>query len=114
MTKGEEACVSLETHFNSRIEAVDQRITSIESSAKEAIALATKAQDKRLDLLNEFRQQSETEGRKYFLTSTHEEYRKSVAGKLEELDRQISRLYGGIITVGAIGVANLVKLWMRQ
>jgi hypothetical protein len=114
MTKGEEACVSLKDHFDAIRAEQDKRIEQALTAAKEAVTKAEQAQERRLNLLNEFRAQSVEEGSKYFLITSHEQYSKGVDKDLREITKQIARLYGGIITVGAIGLANLVKLWLTH
>ncbi len=100
MTKGEAACVSLETHFNSKIDSVSERLRSVDENAREAIRLATAAQDKRLDLLNEFRGQYTDDAKKYAMRET-----------VESLQTQIAMIWGGLAVLSFIGIANLVKLF---
>ena len=100
MTKGEEACVSLKDHFHAVIEHVEKRLDDADSNAKEAIRVANKAQEHRLNLLNEFRAQSSDEAKKYALRET-----------VESLGKQVSTIWGGLVVVALIGVANLVKLF---
>ena len=100
MTKGEEACVSLEKHFEVQLVALDRRLTEAQDNAREAIKVATLAQDRRLDLLNEFRAQQQDEARKYALRET-----------VDSLSNQVSRIWGGLVVVALVGIANLVKLF---
>jgi len=108
MTPGEQAChdlqVSLYDHFNAiRIEQ-DKRIEQALTAAKDAVGKAEKAQERRLDLLNEFRAQAADESKKYALKDTTDV-------RLNMLDTHIARIYGGMLVIGFIGIANLVKLW---
>ena len=103
MTKGEEACVSLEKHFEVQLIALDRRLTEAQDNAREAIKVATLAQDRRLDLLNEFRAQQQDEARKYALRET-----------VDSLNSQVSRIWGGLVVVALVGIANLVKLFFTH
>ena len=103
MTKGEEACVSLEKHFEVQLVALDRRLTEAQDNAREAIKVATLAQDRRLDLLNEFRGQQKDESAKYALRET-----------VDSINKQVSTIWGGLVVVGVVGVANLVKLFFSH
>ena len=103
MTKGEEACVSLKDHFDAVITQLEKRLVDADNSAKEAIKVANAAQEHRLNLLNEFRAQSSDEAKKYALRET-----------VDALSRQVSTIWGGLVVVGLVGVANLVKLFFSR
>ncbi len=96
----DELKVSLKEHFESKLGELDRRLTEAQRDAKEAIKVATAAQEKRLDLLNEFRGQASDESKKYALKEV-----------VDKLSIQVSMLYGGVVVVGIIGIANLVKLF---
>ena len=100
MTRGEEACVSLKEHFDAVIREMDRRLVDAQNSAKEAIKVANTAQERRLDLLNEFRGQQKDESAKYALRET-----------VDSIGKQVSTIWGGLVVVALIGVANLVKLF---
>lgn len=78
---------------------------------QEAIQKAEISTERRLGLLNEFRAQAADEAKKYSTIDSVEEKFKAVSARIHIAEAQISRMYGGIIVVGIIGVANLVKLW---
>ena len=103
MTKGEEACVSLKDHFDAVIAQVEKRLDDADSNAKEAIRVASTAQEHRLNLLNEFRGQSADDAKKYALRET-----------VDALTKQVATIWGGLVVVGLIGVANLVKLFFAH
>ena len=100
MTKGEQACVGMKDHFDAVLREMDKRLRDADSSAKEAIRVASTAQEHRLNLLNEFRAQSSDESKKYALRET-----------VESLASQVSKIWGGLVVVAMIGVANLVKIF---
>ena len=95
--------VALRDYFTLWMEQMEgfseRRFTDLDKAVNKAEA----GLERRLDLLNEFRAQAADEAKKYALRDT-----------VETLSTQISRLYGGILVVGAIGVANLVKLWFAH
>ena len=103
MTKGEEACVSLKDHFDAVIEQVEKRLDDADDNAKEAIKVASTAQEHRLNLLNEFRAQSSDEAKKYASRET-----------VDSLAKQVSTIWGGLVVIGLVGVANLVKLFFSH
>jgi hypothetical protein len=103
MTKGEVACVSLKEHVQALIDNMDRRLTEAQLNSKEAVKLATTAQDRRLDLLNEFRAQQGDEARKYALRET-----------VDSLNSQVSKIWGGLVVVALVGIANLVKLFFTH
>jgi hypothetical protein len=103
MTKGEQACVSLQEHFEVQLNALDRRLSEAQENSREAVRVATLAQDRRLDLLNEFRAQQQDESRKYALRET-----------VDSLSSQVSRIWGGLVVVALVGIANLVKLFFTH
>ena len=103
MTKGEEACVSLKDHFDAVLREMDKRLREADTSAKEAIRVASTAQEHRLNLLNEFRAQSADESKRYALRET-----------VDSLNKQVSTIWGGLVVTALIGVANLVKLFFTH
>jgi len=103
MTKGEQACVSLKDYFDEVLRQMDLRLREADSNAKEAIKVANTAQEHRLNLLNEFRAQSSDEAKKYALRET-----------VDALGKQVSTIWGGLVVVALIGVANLVKLFFAR
>lgn len=115
VTQGDE---SLERHIKEQIaqirniingqqELVDQAF----DSSQQAIVKAEQATEKRLDLLNEFRAQAADEQKRFLPIDVYTEKHTALQEKVGIVEKSMSRLYGGIIVVGAIGVANLVKIW---
>ncbi len=96
--------VSLRDYFERIIQDQDKRVAAAQTAAKEAVEKAEQAQERRLDLLNEFRAQAGDEARKYA-------QKEVVEPRIGALETAIQRAYGGLIVLGAIGVANLVKVW---
>ena len=103
--------VSLKEHFTQLLAALDRRTDQTAKDARLAVEKAEAAQERRLDLLNEFRAQAADESKKYATTASLQEFRESFEARVFKIENQMSRLYGGILVVGAIGVANIVKLW---
>jgi vacuolar-type H+-ATPase subunit H len=103
MTRGEEACVSLQEHVESLINNLDRRVTEAKQNSDEALKIATAAQDKRLDLLNEFQRKSQDDKRSYAARET-----------VDSLNSQVSRIWGGLVVVALVGIANLVKLFFTH
>lgn len=99
--------ISVREHFNALQKAQDERINAEFRCMRDAVKKATKALERRLKLLNEFRAQTEDESKKYATVT-------SLGGLREMVDMnttQVARLYGGLAVVGLVGVANLVKLF---
>jgi len=80
--------------------AVDAALTA----AKEAVDKAEKAQERRLDLLNEFRGQAADEARKYA-------QRNVIEPQLSKLESAVSRLYGGVAVGSGLALAAAVKVF---
>ena len=97
--------VSLRDHFTALMNAQDRRVEQALTASREAVDKAEKAQERRLDLLNEFRAQSADEARKYA-------QREVVEPRLNKAETQIARLYGGLAVVAFVGIANLVKVFI--
>ena len=97
--------VTLRDHFTALLDAQDRRIDQAITSSKEAVDKAEKAQERRLDLLNEFRAQSKDESARFA-------QRDVVEPRVDKLEAQVARLYGGLVVVAFVGVANLVKLFL--
>jgi hypothetical protein len=102
--------VSLKEYFDSMLNALEKRIAAGNADAKEAVRTAMQANEKRLDLLNEFRGQAEDQSRKYITTEMHDVLQKEVNAN----STQIARLYGGLMVVAMVGIANLVKLFFAH
>lgn len=95
-----ENTVTLREYFHGILNERDKRIAASFISQQVAVDKAEIAVDKRLSLLNEFRQQSLDESKKYALKET-----------VTILETQHARLYGGMLVIGAIGIANLVRMF---
>ena len=93
--------VSIKEHFKELLTALDKRVEQALLASRAAVDKANSANEKRLDLLNEFRGQAADEGQRYALRET-----------VDNLSSRLSYLYGGLVVVGVIGIANLVKLFL--
>ena len=91
-------------YFERVISDQDRRVDQALIASRDAVDKAERAQERRLDLLNEFRGQAADESAKYA-------QRAVVEPRLSKLEDAISRAYGGLIVVAFVGIANLVKLW---
>lgn len=107
--------ISLREYLSARIEALDRHlvaeIAGLRSQtetatqvARDAVDKAEKAQERRLDLLNEFRAQAGDEAKKYALKEPLEE-------RIGRIERFQASLMGGLFLLSLIGIANLVKVW---
>ena len=99
--------VSLREYLEMRLQEQDKRVEQARLSAEEAKKVLVISTEKRLDLLNEFRNQAADESRKY----ATREMLEAIADRVLELESSRNQLYGGLLIVGVIGVANLVKLF---
>ena len=95
----------------------DVRVNLALSAAKEAVTKAEAANDRRLDLLNEFRAQQADEARKYALSAVVEQSFRGLEERAGRTEAAISVLQGralalagfGALFGGAVG-ALIVKL----
>lgn len=86
---------------------MDRRVEQAQRSAGIAIEKAELAVDKRLTLLNEFRTMAEDRSARFALKDTTDR----LLERIEALEASRDRVYGGLLIVALIGVANLVKLF---
>ncbi len=91
-------------YFERVIADQDRRIEQALHASRDAVDKAEKAQERRLDLLNEFRAQAADEGRKYAL-------REAVEDRLGKIETNIARIYGGLAVVAFVGIANVIRIW---
>ncbi len=91
-------------YFERLLAEQDKRIQQALTASSIAVDKAEKAQERRLDLLNEFRAQASDEARKYAL-------REAVEDRLGKIETNIARIYGGLAVVAFVGVANLIRVW---
>jgi len=93
----------IEQRFTSQALAVDAAL----AAAKEAVDKAEKAQERRLDLLNEFRAQSSDEQARF----ATREFVDTIASTQTKMENSIARMQvgSGIIAAGIVGI--LVKLF---
>lgn len=99
------------TQLRAMIQAQREVVTQAHTSSERAITKAEEATEKRLDLLNEFRAQAADEQKRFLPVNVYNEKHIALQDKVSVVETSLSRLYGGLIVVGAIGIANLVKLW---
>ncbi len=92
-------------YFERIIADQDKRIEQALKAAREAVDKAEQAQERRLDLLNEFRSQSKDEQSRFAL-------REETERRMLYVESGIARLYGGLFVVSLIGVANLVRVFL--
>lgn len=120
--------IPLKEHIEGKLHDLDRRITQAImdrdsrvdlalSAAKEAVAKAEVANERRLDLLNEFRAQQADESRKYALSLLVETQFGAMSERVSRVETGLSALQGralalagfGAIFGGAVG-AVIVKL----
>lgn len=103
----DESTVSLREHVNQRFldfdrrlsdarESDDKRVQLALTAAKEAVDKADQANDRRLDLLNEFRGQQSDESKKYAL-------RESVDQAIRGLEKDVSLIQGRALAMAGFG-----------
>ena len=93
----------IEQRFTSQALAVDAAL----AAAKEAVDKAEKAQERRLDLLNEFRSQSQDEQVRF----ATKEYVEAIVERLNKVETSIARSQVGAGLIAAAIVGVLVKLF---
>lgn len=96
--------IALRDYFERVISDQDRRIEQALRASRDAVEKAEKAQERRLDLLNEFRAQAADESSKYAL-------RELVDERLAKIDRSINIAQGGVLVVAFVGLANLIRIW---
>ena len=97
----------LERHIEGQVKQIreliiaqEEVVNQAQKFSQQAITKAEEAVERRLELLNEFRAQQADESKKYALREN-----------VETLTSQVSKIWGGLIVVALVGVANLVKIF---
>ena len=85
-------------YFERVITELDRRIGDAQKAANQAVDKAEHAQERRLDLLNEFREQAADESRKFALKSETD-------GRLNRIERSLNIAYGAVVVIALLGVA---------
>lgn len=98
-------------YFERMIADQDRRIEQALSASRAAVDKAESAQEKRLDLLNEFRAQSKDESDRYATRETTDQRFEVLNERIARMETLGARIVGGLIVLLAVGVANLVKIW---
>lgn len=123
----EQTSVPLKEYVDVRIEEQDKRVNQAQDAAQAAVLKAEDAIGERLALLNEFRAQSADRSASFARVDQLEAVKDRVSVleqhivRLEEfkatntrvgvLESSRDRIYGAILLLGLIGVANLVKVF---
>jgi len=81
----------------------DVRVNLALSAAKEAVTKAEAANDRRLDLLNEFRAQQADEARKYALSELVAQSFKALEERVSRTDIALSTLQGRALALTGFG-----------
>jgi hypothetical protein len=94
---------TLKEHFAAIIADRDVRVNLALSAAKEAVAKAEAADEKRFALLNEFRAQQADEARKYAPSELVNQKFDDLSGRLGRSETAIASLQGRALALVAIG-----------
>jgi hypothetical protein len=97
--------VPLKEYVDLRIEEQDRRVEQAQESARAAINKSEDAISERLALLNEFREQSADRDANFARVDQLD----AVNARVATLESSRDRIYGAILLIGLIGIANLVK-----
>lgn len=93
-----------EKRWEQRFHDQDRTLQTALHSAKEAVEKAETAQERRLDHLNQFREQSRDEQRKFATKEV-------VYPRLDRLESIAAKMAGAVGVLALIGVSNLIKIW---
>jgi len=106
-----ERIAALDRHVASEFANLKELLTSQRNDDKQAIATAMSASQELASKHNDLIRQQEKKDATY---ATKDELLTLFEGRDKELDRLSAwqnKLVGGLFVVGAVGVANLVKIW---
>src|SRR4051812_16616125 len=93
-----------EKRWEQRFHDQEKTLQTALTVAKEAVDKAETAQERRLDHLNQFREQSRDEQRKFATKEV-------VYPRLDRLESIAAKMAGGMVVVALIGVSNIIKIW---
>jgi len=94
---------TLKELFDRTVADRDVRVDLAMSAAKEAVTKAEVANERRLDLLNEFRAQQADEARKYALTIVVDQRFDGVSERLGRAEQSVSTLQGRALALAGFG-----------
>ena len=125
--------VSLREHVTFKIEALDRHLTGELAALRRETTLANNNAEKAIEvaaheaadrlaahngLIEQMRQQAEANQRNqasaaatFAKQETFEEFKDANDSRLGRIERFQAMLSGGMILIGFIGVANLIKVW---
>lgn len=101
-----------EKRFNERFHSQEQAVASALTAAKEAVDKAEKAQERRLDLLNEFRAQAADESAKFLPKGEYNVNHEGLIERVNKLEVSVGRVQAGSGLIAAAIVAIAVKLFL--
>jgi len=96
-----------EKRYEQRFLDQERAVNAALTAAKEAVDKAEKAQERRLDLLNEFRSQSQDEQTRF----ATKEFVEAVVERLQKLEVSLGRVQVGAGLFGAAIVTILVRIF---
>lgn len=99
--------VSLKEYFERLLLEMERRTDDQLRAAKELVTKAEIANEKRLDILNHYKAENAEKSAQF----ARKDEVARVLERVEALETASFKVYGGILVVALIGVANLVKLF---
>lgn len=101
----------LDRYVTAEIQALRRETQAANKNAEQAVAVAAVEATKRLEDHNGLIEQMRTQASHFASREIVDENKKAYISRFERLENFQSKIIGGMVVLGAIGVANLVKLW---
>jgi len=106
-----ERIAALDRHLTHEIASLRRETQAANKAADEAVAVAAREATDRLvahnGLIEQMRRQSET----FATRESLDDFKETTDKRLSAIERFLYMLTGGMLLLGFIGAANLVKLW---
>ena len=106
-----ERIAALDRHLTSEIAALRRETHAANAAAEAAVGVAAKEATERLSAHNGLIEQMRQQAALFATRESFDDFRETNDRRLKSIESWTARVTGGLIIVGFIGVANLVKIW---
>jgi len=106
-----ERIAALDRHLTHEIAALRRETQAANEAATDAVKVAAAEATERLKAHNGLIDQMQAQAAHFATRESFEDFKDSNDKRLKSIEGWQARLGGGLLVVGFIGVANLVKIW---
>jgi len=106
-----ERIAALDRHLTAEIAALRRETEAANKAAGDAVAVAANEAQERLAAHNGLIEQMRQQASLFATRESFDDFKESNDKRLKAIESWTARVTGGLVLVGFIGVANLVKIW---